>query len=81
MKTVFRPVLGWAIENRVKVIVASGGLFVLSLACSSLRGKEFMPVLQEGTLTIQPVRLPSISLEESIEIEKKFQKVLFGFPK
>jgi cobalt-zinc-cadmium resistance protein CzcA len=80
VKTVFRPVLGWAIQNRVKVIVASGGLFVLSLALLPFVGKEFMPVLQEGTLTIQPVRLPSISLEESIEIEKKFQKVLFGFP-
>ena len=80
VKKVFTPALGWAIHNRLKVIAASGGLFLLSLALLPFVGKEFMPVLQEGTLTIQPVRLPSISLEESVGIEKKFQKVLFGFP-
>ena len=31
-----------------------------------------MPTLQEGSLVIQPIRFPSVSLEESIEIEKRF---------
>jgi cobalt-zinc-cadmium resistance protein CzcA len=39
-----------------------------------------MPVLQEGHLTVQLIRLPGISLQESIEMEKKFHKILMTFP-
>src|SRR3990170_1459812 len=76
----FRPVLNWALGNRIKTILISSGIFILSLALLPFIGKEFMPVLQEGHLTVQLIRLPGISLQESVEMEKKFHKILFTFP-
>lgn len=49
-------------------------LFVTSLAVIPLLGTEFIPELDEEAILIQPIRLPSISLTESIEMEKKVQK-------
>jgi cobalt-zinc-cadmium resistance protein CzcA len=76
----FTPLLDCALGNRLKVIVFSVAIFILSLALLPFIGKEFMPVLQEGHLTVQLIRLPGISLQESIEMEKKFQKILLAFP-
>jgi len=80
IKRGYRPMRDWALKNRMKVITIAGTAFVLSLILLSFIGKEFMPILQEGTLTIQLIRLPGISLEESVEIEKRFQKILLSFP-
>ena len=39
-----------------------------------------MPVLDEGHMTIKALRLPSISLAESVKIEKELQKIILKFP-
>jgi len=80
IKRKFIPLLGWALLNRKRVILISVAAFSASLALLPFIGKEFMPVLQEGHLTVQLIRLPGISLQESIKIEKKFHKVLLTFP-
>ena len=80
IKRRFRPALDWTLRNRKKVVAGSSALLAVSLAILPFIGREFMPTMQEGSLVIQPIRFPSVSLEESVEIEKKFQKVLFTFP-
>jgi cobalt-zinc-cadmium resistance protein CzcA len=80
VKRKFKPLLAWALENRRRVIAVSGAAFIASLMLLPFIGKEFMPVLQEGHLTVQLIRLPGISLQESIEMEKKFHKILMTFP-
>ena len=51
-----------------------------SLALVPFVGREFIPLLEEGALTPQIVRLPSVSLSESIEMEKQTHKVMLEFP-
>ena len=80
IKRRFRPILDWALLNRKKVTAISCGVLAMSLCLVPFIGREFMPTMQEGSLVVQPIRLPSVSLEESIEIEKRFQKILFSFP-
>ncbi|HTV19613.1 MAG TPA: efflux RND transporter permease subunit, partial [Polyangiaceae bacterium] len=41
---------------------------------------EFVPRLDEGALAIQVLRLPSVSLEESVQGATRFEKVLREFP-
>ena len=43
-------------------------------------GSEFVPILNEGTLAPQTIRLPSISLEQSIKIEREMQQAVLEFP-
>ena len=80
IKRMFRPALNWAIRHRWTVIGTALAAFALSLVILPFIGREFMPILQEGTLAIQLIRLPSVSLEESIAVEKKFHKILLSFP-
>jgi cobalt-zinc-cadmium resistance protein CzcA len=80
VKRRFKPLLDWALKNRKRVIIISVTAFIASLALLPFIGKEFMPVLQEGHLTVQLIRLPGISLQESIAMEKKFHKILMTFP-
>ncbi|HEY3278809.1 MAG TPA: CusA/CzcA family heavy metal efflux RND transporter [Syntrophorhabdaceae bacterium] len=80
IKKRFRPLLEVALLNRKKIAVAACAALALSLCLLPFIGREFMPTLQEGSLVIQPIRFPSVSLEESIEIEKRFHRILFSFP-
>lgn len=80
MKARYRPVIGWVLRHNG--IVLAGSLVVLlgSLALLPLIGREFIPILLEGALTPQIVRLPSVSLPESIEMEKRAQAAMLAVP-
>ncbi len=41
---------------------------------------EFVPTLDEGDIAIQAVRLPSVSLETSVEMTKAMERTLLKFP-
>ncbi|MBX3181652.1 MAG: efflux RND transporter permease subunit [Polyangiaceae bacterium] len=56
------------------VLLAGAGLL------GSRMGAEFVPQLDEGALAIQILRLPSVSLEESIQGATRFEQVIREFP-
>lgn len=80
VKRVYLPVLRWSLASRKQVLTIAVGSLALSLALVPFLGTEFIPSLFEGALTPQVVRLPSISLQESIEMELKTQRALLEFP-
>jgi cobalt-zinc-cadmium resistance protein CzcA len=51
-----------------------------SIALFPFLGSEFVPILNEGTMAPLTIRLPSISLEQSIKIEREVQKAVMEFP-
>jgi cobalt-zinc-cadmium resistance protein CzcA len=55
-------------------------VFALSMIVASQFGLEFVPKLDEGDLAIQAVRLPSVSLETSLEMTKAMERTLLKFP-
>ena len=80
IKHVYLPVLRWALGHRSQVVAISIGLLVLSLALVPFLGTEFIPSLFEGAITPQVLRLPSISLQESIDMELQTQRAVLDFP-
>lgn len=80
MKRQYQPVLRWTLEHRAPVLLGSTAVVLASLSLLPFVGREFIPILEEGALTPQIVRLPSVSLEESIAIEKQTHKVMLEFP-
>ena len=62
--------------------VVAGALVVLAAAglVGSRMGAEFVPRLDEGAIAIQLLRLPSVSLEESVQGATRFEKVIREFP-
>ena len=75
-KKFYAPALDWALRFRWFVVGGAVLLLVLSVFIFNRLGAEFVPKLDEGSLTVQIVRPASISLEASIEIEKKAERVL-----
>ncbi|MEB2312058.1 MAG: CusA/CzcA family heavy metal efflux RND transporter [Sorangiineae bacterium] len=71
-----RPLM--AAPKRVMAVAAL--LLVAALGLASRMGGEFIPRLDEGALAIQILRLPSVSLEESLASATRFEKVIGEFP-
>ena len=80
VRFVYEPLLRLAL--RAKWIVAAIAVVVLiaSGAVASRLGSEFVPKLDEGAIALQAIRLPSISLEESVRQTTEIEKVLLQFP-
>jgi cobalt-zinc-cadmium resistance protein CzcA len=76
----YRPALAWSLANGRKVLTYAGASLALAVVLFFFLGTEFIPTMDEGALTTQVIRLPSVSLKESIEIEKKTQVALLKFP-
>lgn len=70
------PVMRWP---RLVTLICVALLAVAGLIGSRM-GAEFIPRLDEGALAIQILRLPSVSLEESVEGAGRFERVLREFP-
>ena len=77
---VYGPVLRRVM--RIPWIVIALSLLLLGGAgfLASRMGAEFIPRLDEGALAIQILRLPSVSLEESIAGSTRVERVLRTFP-
>jgi cobalt-zinc-cadmium resistance protein CzcA len=57
-------------------------LAAISIAVGSLPflGTEFMPKLDEGSILIETRKLPSISLQESIDMSQRVERIVRSFP-
>ncbi|MFQ5956444.1 MAG: efflux RND transporter permease subunit, partial [Candidatus Brocadiales bacterium] len=81
LKRVYRPVLHLAVRHSVLPISIAGGIFAGSLVLLPFMGSEFMPELDEGSIALHAIRLPSVSLTESINATTKVENVLLDrFP-
>jgi cobalt-zinc-cadmium resistance protein CzcA len=80
LKRIYEPLLGVALKFPLPLVVAAVAVFALSVVAASRFGLEFVPKLDEGDLAVQAVRLPSVSLESSIEMTKAMERTLLEFP-
>jgi len=76
----YTPLLEWALRRRVVVLT---GAAVLVVGCGVLAirlGSGFVPSLDEGDITLQPMRIPGTSLEQSVAMQETLEKRLAQFP-
>ncbi len=76
----YTPLLEKALAHKLITFSIAGVLFISSLALVPYLGTEFIPELDEGSILVQPIRMPSVSLTESIAMEKQVQQILMQFP-
>jgi len=79
-KRLYRPALDWVMEHRIISVTVSFIMLLISLFVLIFLGSEFVPRLEEGSIALQVARDPSISLEASIRLEDKLQKIAVKFP-
>ncbi len=72
--------LGWAMDHPGRTLGLS--VVAVSIALGSLLfiGTEFMPKLDEGSILIESRKLPSISLENSVDMSARVERIVRTFP-
>jgi cobalt-zinc-cadmium resistance protein CzcA len=80
LKRYYSPLLQKAVSHPKVTIIAAASCFISSLVLVPFLGSEFMPELDEGAIAINVVRLPSVSLKESVELSTLIEKVLVKYP-
>ena len=79
-RQVYGRIVNQVLDHRVLVVTA--GSLLIAAALGSLRfiGTEFMPRLDEGSVLVQALRLPSISLSKSVDIGLEVERTLLEVP-
>jgi cobalt-zinc-cadmium resistance protein CzcA len=76
----YAPVLDWALHRRVAVLAGAAILVVACALLATRLGSEFVPSLDEGDITLQPMRIPGTSLEQSVHMQESLETRMKQFP-
>ncbi|WP_339748456.1 CusA/CzcA family heavy metal efflux RND transporter [uncultured Rubinisphaera sp.] len=80
VKFFYEPLVSRAILHPLVTIVIALSVFSISIPMARNLGAEFMPRLEEGDLLIEAQRLPSATLEGSIEMSTQIERILMKYP-
>lgn len=76
----YAPFLAFSLRRRKRVAAIGIGAIVLGAALFASLGGEFLPQLNEGSLTVQFVRPVNISIDQSIALQAKSEEIITSFP-
>ncbi len=80
LRAPYNKLLHWTLHHRKIAITGVVVLFVGSLCLFPFLGTSFIPEMQEGTLSPNADRVPNISLEESLKMERQMQRLMLQVP-
>ena len=76
----YRSILSESLKHK-KIILIIFLILIIGAGISyNFLGKEFVPPLDEGAIMASTVMLPETSLEESIEMGTRIEKIFLSFP-
>jgi len=79
-KRAYIPRLQWTLLHPRPVIAAGVGIFLVAAATFTFLGREFIPQLDERDFAIQALRIPSTSLNQSLQMQRQVERVVTSFP-
>ena len=79
-KSRYEPLLHKVVAKPWPVIGGAVALFVLAAVTFGFLGREFTPQLDEKDMAVQALRIPSTSLEQSLRMQRRIERVVAGFP-
>jgi cobalt-zinc-cadmium resistance protein CzcA len=80
LREAYLPALRKVIAHPGKVLGVTGAALGLALALVPFLGSEFLPTLDEGSITVQSFRLPSVSVTDTVKTAAAVEKALLSFP-
>jgi cobalt-zinc-cadmium resistance protein CzcA len=76
----YRGLLLRSLRHKKKLIAGFVALIIIAAVAYNFLGKEFVPPLDEGAIMASTVMLPETSLEESIKMGTRIEKIFLSFP-
>ena len=80
VKRRYQPLLAKIIAAPRKWVVAGVGTFVFAGLLFTTLGQEFIPQLDEGDVAMQAIRIPSTSLDQSVDMQKRVESAIASLP-
>ncbi|MNJ95764.1 Cobalt-zinc-cadmium resistance protein CzcA [compost metagenome] len=80
LKKHYLRMLDWVLANAKKTVLFSVLAFVAAVGMLPMLGTAFIPEMKEGSLVPGINRVPNISLEESIALEKQAMGIIMKVP-
>lgn len=80
LKTPYLKGLDWALDNGKKVVLVALVMLGLGGFAATFLGTAFIPTMQEGSITPVIIRVPKISLDESLKLESEAMKAIATVP-
>jgi cobalt-zinc-cadmium resistance protein CzcA len=80
IKRVYLPVMRWALAHRKAAV--GGALIALGVAAALFPfiGREFMPIMDEGSTVVIIEKKPDITLEASLAADAQYQRAMMELP-
>ena len=69
-----------AMDHRARTLAIALAVVTAAIASVPWLGTEFMPKMDEGAILIESRKLPSVSLQESVELSTRVESVIREFP-
>ncbi|MDQ2705441.1 MAG: CusA/CzcA family heavy metal efflux RND transporter, partial [Pseudomonadota bacterium] len=80
VKVRYEPLLQSVLAKPKKWIAAGVGIFLLAGALFMTLGQEFIPQLDEGDVAMQAIRIPSTSLDQSLDMQLRVERAISSLP-
>ena len=80
VKRRYEPLLGRILAAPRNWILGGVGTFLLAGLLFATLGQEFIPQLDEGDVAMQAIRIPSTSLDQSLDMQKRVEKAISSLP-
>lgn len=76
----YAPLLDRALARPWPVIGAGVGIFAAAALLFTQLGREFIPQLDEGDIAVLSARVPSTSLDQSLEFQRRIERAVASLP-
>ena len=80
IKERYAPLLQRVIARPWPWIGAGVGAFAAAALLFLTLGQEFIPQLDEGDLSVQAIRIPSTSLDQSLDMQRRVERAISSLP-
>jgi len=80
VKRKYAPLLARVIRRPWPWVGAGLGTFALAALLFTTLGQEFIPQLDEGDLSVQAIRIPSTSLDQSLDMQRRVERAISSLP-
>ena len=80
VKRHYAPLLEKILIAPGKWVLAGVGTFILAGLLFMTLGQEFIPQLDEGDASMQALRIPSTSLDQSLDMQRRLERAISSLP-
>jgi len=78
LQALYIPALRWCLDHTKWMTIGALAILVVTGGVYSLIGKSFMPTMDEGDIIVQLEKLPSITLDKSVDLDLRVQRAILA---